>query len=564
MTINNKIDSISIEVIGNLLLSVAEEMGAALIKSSYSSNIKERRDCSAAIFDAKGNLVAQAEHIPMHLGSMLDSIAAVLKKYPVEVIREGDVFIANDPYYGGGSHLPDIVFTAPVFVDRELIMWVANIAHHSDIGGIVPGSTSGEVTTIFQEGLRIPTIRVCREGEIINEIFDIIIGNCRTRKERVGDLNAQISANNVGIKRLKEAYQRYGDQLKSAMNDLQDYAENSLRASIARIKDGIYHFTEYVDDMDNLNLKEEIVIDVVIEVKGDNITLDFSNSSPQVPGNINVTYSGLITTVFYALKALIGPQLPSNSGIYRVFKVIAKPGTIVHAIEPGPVGERMSTCQRVVEAILGAMYKAMPEKIPACSHDGGTSVNFSGVNPRNNEFFIYPEGIAGGEGALMNRDGMSGVQVHMTNTSNQPIEALETENPLLITSYSLRRDSGGAGKHRGGLGIERVFCMLADNVSFTGHGGRQRLGAWGLDGGFEGECGGFYLEKKGEAPRRLSSVCSNIVVNKGDIIRVFTPGGGGFGDPEQRDCRSILRDIEEGKISLEKAEKLYGWEPQKV
>ena len=444
----NKVDAITVEIVGNLLLSIAEEIGVALIKSSYSSNIKERHDCSSAVFDAQGNLIAQAEHIPMHLGSMLDSIQAVMARYPSTEIAEGDMFIANDPYRGGGSHLPDIVVAAPVFVEGRLIAWVANIAHHSDIGGIVPGSTSGEVTNIFQEGLRLPALRVCRNGKVMQEIFDIIIGNSRTPKERVGDLNAQVAANRIGIRRIVEAYEKYRETLETAMRDLQIYAENSLRAGIARIKDGTYRFHDYVDDMDNH--EEQVKIDVVITVAGEDITLDFSGSSPQVAANINVTYGGLLATVFYTLKALIDPHIPSNSGIYRVFKVVAKPGSIINAREPGPIGERMSTCQRVVEVILGALYEVMPERVMACSHDGGTSVNLSGINPRTGDFFIYPEGVAGGEGAHAFRDGMSGVQVHMTNTSNLPVEVLEMENPLLVESYSLRTDSGGAGKFRGG------------------------------------------------------------------------------------------------------------------
>ncbi|MGJ4851300.1 hydantoinase B/oxoprolinase family protein [Bacillota bacterium Meth-B3] len=553
------IDSITVEIVGNLLLSIAEEMGVALIKSSYSSNIKERKDCSTAVFDASGNLVAQAEHIPMHLGSMSDSILSIIDKFGVGNIREGDMFIANDSYNGGGSHLPDIVFAAPVFADGKLIMWVANIAHHSDIGGIVPGSTSGEVTTIFQEGLRLPPIYACRDGRIIPDIFDIIVGNCRTPAQRTGDLNAQVAANITGIKRVKEAYAKYADVLLDASSDLQDYAENALRAGIARIPEGTYHFTEYVDDPPQPPADGEITIDVEITVEKGHMTLDFSRSSRQVEKNINITYGALMTTVFYALKALIGPKIPSNAGIFRVFDVIATPGTIVSSLSPAPLGERMSACQRVVEAIFGALYPAMPGRVPACSHDGGTSVNLSGINPRTNDLFIYPEGIAGGEGAFSYRDGMSGIQVHMTNTSNQPIEALEAENPILIESYSLIRDSGGAGKHRGGLGIERVFGFLADGVTFTGHGGRMRMGAWGQANGLPGAVGGFFLLSEGRAPERLPSMCDQVVVGRDDRICVRTPGGGGFGNPLERAKALVARDLDDGKVSSDQARALYGY-----
>ena len=553
------IDSITVEIIGNLLLSIAEEMGAALIRSSYSSNIKERKDCSTAVFDAEGKLVAQAEHIPMHLGSMSDSISSILEKYPKDEIREGDMFVANDSYNGGGSHLPDIVFAAPVFAGNTLIMWVANIAHHSDIGGIVPGSTSGEVTTIFQEGLRLPPIHVCRNGNVIRDVFDIILVNCRTPEQRIGDLNAQVAANLTGIRRVTEAYKRYGNKLLEAAADLQDYAENALRAGIRKIADGQYHFTDYVDDPAETPPDGEITIDVNIIVQGDHISLDFSKSSDQVESNINVTYNGLITTVFYTLKALIGPQIPSNAGIFRVFDVIARPGSIISAVSPAPLGERMSTCQRVVEAILGALYPAMPERVPACSHDGGTSVNLSGFSPRTGRLFIYPEGIAGGEGAFEYRDGMNGIQVHMTNTSNQPVEALEAENPIIVESYSLIPDSGGPGKHRGGLGIERVFGVLTENVIFTGHGGRMRLPAWGLAGGKPGTVGSFMVRYADGTIKHLPSICDHIILNPGDHLIVRTPGGGGYGDPSARDAEKIMRDIEDGRLTVEKAKVDYGY-----
>lgn len=546
-----RIDSIKVEIIGNLLLSIAEEMGAALIKSSYSSNIKERKDCSTAVFDAKGKFIAQAEHIPMHLGSMSDSISSILKKLPLNAIREGDMFVANDSYNGGGSHLPDIVFAAPVFADGRLIMWVANIAHHSDIGGIVPGSTSVDVTNIFQEGLRLPPVYICRDGKVNHDIFDIIAVNCRTPEQRIGDLNAQIAANMMGIRRIRAAYKKYGTKLIEVASDLQDYTENALRTGIREIRDGKYHYMEYVDDLKETPIAGEPFIDVEIEVKEDFIKLDFSKSSPQVESNINITYNGLLTTVFYALKALFGPKIPSNAGIFRVFDVIAKPGTIVSSVSPAPLGERMSSCQRVVEAILGALYPAMPEYVPACSHDGGTSVNLSGYNPRTGTCFIYPEGIAGGEGGFFFRDGMSAIQVHMTNTSNQPIEALETENPIIVEKFGLIPDSGGAGKHRGGLGVERIYSVLTDHVTFTGHGGRTRIPAWGQAGGHKGAIGGFYLQHGDEEPIRLPSMCSHVILNRGDRLIVRTPGGGGFGNPRERDHNLIQQDLEDRKITLQ-------------
>jgi N-methylhydantoinase B len=556
---NNRVDAVSVEIVGNLLLSIAEEMGVALIKSAYSTNIKERRDISTAVFDPEGNMVAQAEHVAMHLGSLLGIIKEVYKKHSMYDIKPGDMFMGNDPYNGGGTHLPDITVAAPVFAGNKLVGWVANLAHHSDVGGKVAGSTSGDAVSIFQEGLKIPLVRVCAKGEVQDDIINFIMANSRLPKERYGDLQAQIASNRVGMKRLIEAYDRYGDLLVDSMHELQNYTEKRLRAGIAKLPDGEYSFTDYMDDA-GIESPDPIKIQVKITIKDDSMNLNFAGTDPQVKGPNNVTKNGLLATVFYSLKALIDPDIPSNAGIYRAFSVDAEEGSIINAANPAPVGERIDTCMRVADVIFGALAPAVPERALAGCNSSCTSAIFSGTDPKDPEhFYVYLETVAGGSGAQKHNDGLSGVQVHMTNTSNLPIEALEMEFPLLLVrKYGLIENSGGAGEYRGGLGIERVFEAMYDNINYTGLGDRQKFKPWGLYGGMEGAGGEYFITRTNGTIEKLPSKCTDVLLHKGDIVTVHTPGAGGYGDPKKRKPEAVLSDVIEHKVSLDKAEELYG------
>ncbi|MFZ5823928.1 MAG: hydantoinase B/oxoprolinase family protein [Bacillota bacterium] len=556
--LGSAVDAVTLEILGNRLLSVAEEMGATLIKTAYSTNIKERKDCSTAVFDAEGNMIAQAEMIPMHLGSMLGIVEAVLQKYPVERLQPGDMFIGNDPYSGGGSHLPDITLAAPVFVEGQLVGFVANIAHHADVGGKVPGSTSGDANSIFQEGVRIPLVQVCRAGELIQDIVDFITLNSRIPLDREGDLAAQIAANRVGARRLSEVVARYGlDRYNAAVDALLDYAEAMMRAGIATLPDGVYSFTDYMDD-DGVNLGVPVAIKATVTIAGDTATVDFTGSSKQVAGPVNVPLGGTLATVFYCFKALVGPSIPSNTGIYRALKVVAPEGTIVNCSTPAPVGARIDACQRVADVIFGAMFAAAPDRVIAGSNSSVTTATFSGTHPGNKSFYVYLETIAGGSGSFSSGDGLSAVQVHMTNTSNLPVEALEREYPLLVQRYGLRQDSGGAGRYRGGLGIVREIRALHEGVTFSGLGDRQRIAPWGLVGGHDGAPGRFYLERASGEVRELGSRESGVLLGPEDLIRVCTPGAGGYGSPLERDPQLVLRDLQEGKISERAVLEGYG------
>jgi len=556
---NQHIDAVTVEILGNLLLSIAEEMGVAIIKSAYSTNIKERRDISTAVFDPDGNLVAQAEHVAMHLGSLLGIIHEVYKKYDIAQISPGDMFMGNDPYNGGGTHLPDITIAAPVFVDDTLVGWVANCAHHSDVGGKVPGSVAGDANSIFQEGLKIPLVRVCSQGHVNMDIVEFIMSNSRMPNERYGDVQAQIAANRVGKRRMISTYRRYGAVMLESMKELQRYTQRRLRAGIQGLPDGDYSFEDFMDDA-GVGSAEPVRICVNIHIRGDEMTLDFTGTHQQVPGPVNMTFNGLLATVFYSLKALIDPTIPSNAGIYRSFRVIAEPGLIVSAVDPAPVGERIDSAMRTADVIFGAMAKAVPQRAIAGCNSSCTSAIFSGHDSRlQGQFYVYLETIAGGSGATMHGDGLSGVQVHMTNTSNLPIEALEMEFPLvLVQKYALRPDSGGAGRYRGGLGIERVFEAQFANISFTGLGDRQVFPPWGIEGGQAGLGGAYYLTRRGKSPVRLPSKCNDIEMLAGDTVAVLTPGAGGYGQAFDRDPQAVLVDVIDGKVSVEAARRDYG------
>ncbi|XOK58409.1 hydantoinase B/oxoprolinase family protein [Paenibacillus elgii] len=553
-----RIDPITLEIVGNLLLSVAEEMGVTLVKTAYSTNIKERKDCSTALFDAKGRMIAQAEYVPMHLGSMLGVVGEVLKKFPVQSLRPGDMFVTNDPYAGGGTHLPDITMVSPVFLEDRLVAFVANIAHHSDIGGMVPGSVSAHSDNIYQEGLRIPLGRICRAGELVQETYDYIILNTRTPVERSGDLDAQIASNIAGAKRMAEVVHKYGpDDFAECTDALLDYAEQLMRAGIRTLPEGTYTFEDYLDDA-GANSDTPIPIRAAITIEDGTAKVDFTGTSPQVPGPLNMTYSGLLTTAFYCFKAVAGQSIFANHGIYRALQVTAPEGTIVNCKLPVPVGQRIDTAQRVVDVILGALAQVAPERVLAACNSVVTSAIFSGTNPKNGNYFVYLETIAGGAGAHARGDGLSGVQVHMTNTSNLPVEALEREYPVLVERYQLRTDSGGAGRFRGGLGIQRDFRILSDGMSYTGLGDRHKFAPWGLEGGKSGSPGSFWVSLNGGEPERLGSKISGISLNKEDLVRVCSPGSGGYGNPYDRPAEFVLKDVREGKVSRQAAEDDYG------
>ena len=506
------LDPVTVEIIGSALSSVVDEMGEALVQTSYSTNIKERRDCSTAIFDQFGFTLCQAEHIPMHLGSFIEFIPLVMERFKLEDIKPGDAFIGNDAYAGGGTHLPDIVIAEPVFVGDVIIAWVINTAHHSDF------ADRGDAH-IFQEGIRIPPVKLYRERILQQDIQDLILLNCQVPAERISDLRAQMAANRLGVSRLEALCAKYGaDVVVAAGQELQDYAERKMRKGILAIPDGFYS----ADDIfETLGYDAEIKIGCRIEVKADEMMLTF-DSPKQVRANFNMTRSALLATVYYAVKSIVDPTIPPNAGLARPLYVQAESGTVLCCASPAAVMGRIAPCQRVVDIISAALATVCRENVTAASNGAVVGALFSGTRKDTNTYWIYLETIGGGSGARYNKDGLDGVQVHMTNTSNLPIEALELEYPLTLLRYELADGSGGAGQYRGGMGLRRVYraeeaCSVSLSMS------RLTTAPWGLEGGFPG--GMAYVNTT--ALVRGSNV--DLVV--GDIIEVVTPGAGGFGAP---------------------------------
>ncbi|OUQ76729.1 hydantoinase B/oxoprolinase family protein [Flavonifractor sp. An100] len=555
-----KIDTVTVEVLRNLLMSISEETFGIIVRSAYSTNMKERRDVCTAVIDPDGNSVAQVESLAVLLGSMLGVVPNIYAKFGRENVKPGDMFIANDPYHGGGNHLPDIVIAAPAFAGEKLIGWIANIAHHSDIGGKVPGSTSGDADSLFQEGIRIPVIRIRRQGELDQSVMDLLLDNTRVPQEREGDLTAQISANLIGVERLQEAYARYGDTLIDCMKELVDYSERRVRAVVSSLPDGVYTYTDYVDGCGD-KYPDPLPIHVSVTVKGDDLIFDFTGTAEQIKAPINVPYPCTQAAVFFAVKALMGDDIPANEGINRAVTLIAPKGCIVNPTEPSPVGAQIDCEQRIPDAIFGALAPIFPNAIVTAGNGACTTTILSGEGAIGTDsVFIFHEVIAGGGGASRNYDGLSGVQVNMTNTSNMPIEATEMEfTKILARKYELKADTGGAGEMRGGLGIERELEILQDNVLYTGLGDRHKFHPWGLEGGQPGGTGAFYrVAAEDGSVTRMGHKTTSLPLKKGDVIRVITPGAGGYGDPRKRPAEKVLKDVIEGKVSVEAARDQYG------
>ncbi|MBX9700452.1 MAG: hydantoinase B/oxoprolinase family protein [Acetobacteraceae bacterium] len=506
-------DPVTIEVIGAALASIVEEMGEALVRASFSTNIKERRDCSTALFDREGRTLCQAEHIPIHLGSFLDALPEILKRHDPAHITPGDVFVFNDAYAGGGTHLPDIVLAEPIFVDGAIAAWAMNLAHHADF------ADRGHAH-IFQEGLRIPPVRLYAAGELRQGVLDLILLNCQVPRERLSDLRAQMAANRLGVARFAALCARHGAAtVLAAGAALMDYAERRMRAGIAAIPDGTYRFA---DRHDGPELDGEIDIAVTVTVAGDAMRLDFE-APPQLRAGINMTRTALLATVYYALKAAVDPGLPPNAGLARPLTVTAPVGSVLSCVAPAAVHNRLSLCQRVVDLVHGALAQAIPERLTAAHNGACVMATFAGTQPGSGEPWVYLETIGGGFGARATKDGLDGVHVHTTNTSNLPVEALEPEYPLTLLEYALVEGSGGAGRHRGGMGLRRVYraeaeCRVELDMA------RMRSPPWGLLGG---EPGGMGRIEYGPGVAPLAK--GQGVLRAGQVFGIVTPGAGGYG-----------------------------------
>lgn len=552
------VDPVTLEVLRNAFSMVAEEMSANLVRSSYSPNIKERKDSSCALFDPSGALVAQAENIPVHLGAMPRAVKAVLAEFDAQQLEPGDAIIHNDPYEGG-VHLPDITLVSPVYWGEDVLVgFVANRAHHADVGGAYSGSLSAQSKSIFAEGLQIPPVKLVEKGEVSDDIIRFILSNVRTPGEREGDLRAQIAANFTGRKRLKEIVDEHGkEKILRVYDDVLSYSEKRMKKSIGDLPRGAYRAHDYLDD-DGLG-NGDLRIEVELTIEDEGVTVDFSGTCRQVEGPVNAPLAVTESATYYSLRAATDPSIPPNQGCYRPISVEVPDESMLNPSKPAPVvGGNLETSQRIVDVMLSALAEAGIPLIPAGSNGSMNNVTFGNSADGSAPNYTFYETIGGGSGARPDRDGVDGIHCHMTNTRNTPIEVIEKNYPLRVERYELRRDSGGAGKYRGGLGIVRDIRVLDDGTEFSLLSDRRRYKPRGLHGGMPGKSGDDKIIRNGNE----KSIPGKTVLelNRNDLVSIRTPGGGGYGKPGDRGRTSIERDLREERISGKKAREDY---PQK-
>jgi N-methylhydantoinase B len=542
------IDLIKLEILANALRSISDETFIALMRSAYSTNIKERRDHSTAFLDAQGRLIVQAAaSLPIHIASMSGLVRRLRAEYGND-LNEGDIFIANDPHVAGGTHLPDIGMALPVFASGSLLGFMCNIAHHADVGGSVPGSMAGGLSEIFQEGIRIPVVRLFHGGKLDDALFKLILLNVRMPDERRGDYFAQVAACRLGERRMQELCKVHGLKLMTAAFDqIIARTEMRMRAAIAWLPDGVYRFEDVMDD-DGLGT-EDIAIRLAVEVRGESILFDFGGTAAQVRGNINATRNATEAAVYYALKALLDPDIPNNQGVVNVVEIRVPEGTLLNSVFPAPVAGRAHTCQRVVDVIIGALAEALPNEVVGAANGANTTAVFAGKDPRTKRDYVYIETLGGGFGGRATHDGTDGVQVHITNTSNLPVEAIEMEYPLQVDAYELVPDSGGAGRYRGGLGLRRKIRPVDHDCRFNGAGERFRHTPWGIFGAGNGDSGRFCKIDADGRGSVLPSKVNDVTVRADECIVVQTPGAGGYGPAADRATEAIERDLCLGKFT---------------
>jgi N-methylhydantoinase B len=540
----------------NAFQSVAEEMGAALIRTALSPNIKDRRDCSTGIYSSDGQLVAQAEHIPLHLGLMPSVVKSTLEWFPIEKLQPGDAVLTNDPYVSG-SHLPDMCVISPLFVDGRCMGVLANLAHHVDVGGIAPGGMPTTSSEIFQEGIRIPPVRIRKAGVLDEEMLSLITTNVRTSREALGDFQAQLAANNVGERRLAEIIAKYGpESTEFYMRELIDYSERQMLARLKEFPKGTFTFEDYLEG-DGLS-GDLLPIKVRMVIEDNKILVDFTGTSPQSRGSVNCTRAVTLACTYYALKAVIDPELPSTGGTFKPVEVITPPGTIVNPNFPAPVSNaNINTAQRVADVVLGVLAQAKPERVPAACSGSMSIFTIGGIDPRNGHYYSYVETYGGGQGAMFNQDGMDGVHTNMTNTRNTPVEVIEIAYPLRVERYGLVPDTEGPGKFRGGMGLTREMTVLDHRPTISWGSDRHKLHPWGLKGGGPGETVNSWIETAEHGKEALPSKVTRSV-EPGTRIVLRTAGGGGYGPPLERDPMQVLEDIKQKLIDPVRARQEYG------
>jgi N-methylhydantoinase B len=547
------IDPIKFEVIRNALVEATEEMAITLRRCAYSTNIKTRADFSCAFFDRELRPVAQAFTQPVHLGSMAEQVPRAVRDYGPENLGPGDAILTNLPY-PSGAHLNDITLIAPVHHRGRLFGYVANLAHHVDVGGGAPASV-GAFREVYQEGIIIPPIKLVQGGAIAADLFRLVLAQIRSKHETAGDFRAQMAANASGARRLTTLLERHGvESVEAYMSELLAYTERRARAAVARLPHGEFAAEGSLDNDgftdEPVRLKARVVIDA------DGVHFDMTGSDAQRRGPVNSTFAQTFSACAYVLKCLIDPDIPVNAGFYKLVRLIAPEGTVVHCTPPAPVVGGWETQTRLTDVILKALSPALPELVPAGTKAMMCHAGFGGIDPRNGEYYCFLETLAGGYGGRAGLDGPDAVQTHGQNTENAPVEETELNYPVRITRYELFDDSGGAGRYRGGLGLRRDYLFPDHSATFTVLADRDRFGPWGLFGGKPGQRAEYVLNPDGEA-RRLGSKVT-LELRPGDVVSYRTCGGGGYGKPEERGPQRVLADVREGKVSVQQAREAYG------
>ena len=556
MSARAAIDPVLLEVLRNRLEAIADEMELTLLKSAASPIVKEGLDASAALFNIRGETIAQAAAIPIHLGALQCAAQRIVRAFPPERMRDGDAFLLNDPY-DGGTHLPDITLAVPVFADGRAIALACTMCHHQDVGGRTPGSVPTDATELFQEGIIIPPTQLFCAGELDENLFALLRRNVRLPEVFTGDLMAQVAAGRLGGIRLREMFAAHGtDRVLGYIEELLARAETLTRREIESIPDGEYRFEDYLDN-DGVELGRRVKIAVAIRVRGSSMTFDFTGTDAQVRGPFNSVPASTLSAVYYAVRAISDPSVPNNGGCFRSVDVVLPEGTVVNPKPPAPVSCRTATIKRIADTILGALVKAMPHRMPAANSGTLLVMAFGGQDPQTGGPFVASELAAGGMGARPRKDGIDVIETDVSNCMNIPVESVEMSFPLRIRSSGLWTDSGGAGQFRGGLGLVKVFEATTTDVMVSHRGERFASAPWGLHGGAPGRSAHAFILRKDGTREELPSK-KMIVLHPRDQLWEYIAGGAGYGDPLDRDPELVWADVLDGKVSRESAREAYG------
>lgn len=547
-------DPVTLEVVRNKLDGIANEMQATLTRSSFSPVVKESMDASSSLFTARGVTLAQATAIPIHLATLIPCVSKFIETFPPESMEAGDIYTLNDPYLGG-THLPDFAVVMPVFQSGQLIALSCTMTHHQDVGGMTPGSVPTNATEIFQEGIRVPPLKL-RSGGIWNEtLLAILKRNVRTPEMFIGDLNAQVAGCATGVRRVEELANLYGaEELVDMFEELIDRSERMTRQAIRELPDGRYNYFDYLDN-DGVDLDQRVRVEVTAIVEGDEICFDFTGTSPQTRGPINAVPSGALAAAFYTVRAITDPLIPTNGGCLRPVRLVLPEGSLVNPKEPAPVNTRTVTIKMAAACMLGAFRKCIPDRMPASDAVDMHGLVWSGVR-NDGSRYVVSEMIAGGAGAGRDRDGLDGIETDVTNCMNLPVESLEMNCPIRVHRSGIRTNSGGAGKHRGGAGIIREYELLEGVARITHRGERFYSNAPGVFGGAPGASSISWIDR---ADGRREVIPSKHVFSlyPGDRVTIETAGGGGFGSPEERSRDEVAADLRNGKITAQFAAEAY-------